>query len=68
MSQILERPKNSRLLIQDFLPFQKPLVKSSATSISCYICGKGLEDGLSLTAKHTPMGSLFFCGSHYYLK
>ena len=42
-----------------------------ATSVSaaeCYVCGKGLEDGFSISAKTLPSGTVLFCNVHYSLQ
>ena len=51
--QILKREQNSQ---------------SSATEVECYICGKGLQDGHSITAKTLPNGTVLFCDVHYSLQ
>ena len=44
-------------------------VRSSAVAVECYVCGKGLKDGHSITAKTLPNGtSPLFCDVHYPLQ
>ena len=38
---------------------------SSACVVECYVCGKGLPDGHSITAKTLPSGIVLFCNVHY---
>lgn len=38
---------------------------SSASLVECYVCGKGLQDGHSITAKTLPSGIVLFCNVHY---
>ena len=38
---------------------------SSVSKVECYVCGKGLEDGHSITAKTLPHGIVLFCDVHY---
>lgn len=38
---------------------------SSVSNVECYVCGKGLEDGHSITAKTLPNGIVLFCDVHY---
>jgi hypothetical protein len=44
---------------------EKPQLKTSALQTNCNVCGMGLEDGISLTAKTIQSGTLFFCDFHY---
>ncbi len=41
---------------------------SSVSKVECYVCGKGLEDGHSITAKTLPHGIVLFCDVHYSLQ
>ena len=41
---------------------------SSASLVECYVCGKGLQDGHSITAKTLPSGIVLFCNVHYPLE
>ena len=43
-------------------------VQSSVSKVECYVCGKGLEDGHSITAKTLPNGTVLFCDVHYSLQ
>jgi len=46
-------------------------IRNESTSVSkveCYICGKGLEDGHSISAKTLPNGIVLFCDVHYSLQ
>ncbi len=43
-------------------------ILSSVSKVECYICGKGLEDGHSITAKTLPNGIVLFCDVHYPLQ
>ena len=55
-------------LMQD-LYFKKTYeVKSSASEVQCYICGKGLQDGFRITAKMLSNGMALFCNAHYSLQ
>lgn len=40
-------------------------VATSARSAECYVCGRGLESGFSITAKAMPDGNALFCDLHY---
>ena len=42
-------------------------VESSVSKVECYVCGKGLEDGYSITAKTLSHGIVLFCDVHYSL-
>ncbi|MDH3677243.1 MAG: hypothetical protein OEQ12_02970 [Nitrosopumilus sp.] len=37
---------------------------SSTCSVECYVCGKGLQEGYSITAKTLPSGIVLFCNIH----
>ncbi len=41
---------------------------SSVSKVECYVCGKGLEDGYSITAKTLKHGIVLFCDIHYSLQ
>ena len=43
-------------------------ILTSVSKVECYICGKGLEDGHSITAKTLPNGIVLFCDVHYPLQ
>jgi len=51
--------------------FSKTILSSrehllSSTSLAeCYVCGKGLQEGHSITAKTLPSGIVLFCNVHY---
>ena len=40
-------------------------VQSSVSKVECYICGKGLADGHSITAKTLSSTIVLFCDVHY---
>ena len=39
--------------------------QSSVSNVECYICGKGLADGHSITAKTLSGTIVLFCDVHY---
>ena len=41
---------------------------SSVSAVECYVCGKGLQDGHSITAKTLSNGTVLFCDIHYSLQ
>ena len=43
-------------------------VVSSVSKVECYVCGKGLQDGHSITAKTLSNGIVLFCDVHYSLQ
>ena len=43
-------------------------VQSSVSKVECYVCGKGIDDGSSITAKTLPHGIVLFCDVHYSLQ
>lgn len=42
--------------------------QSSVSPVECYVCGKRLQDGHSITAKTLPNGIVLFCDVHYPLQ
>ena len=54
--------------MQDLYFNKKTELKTSVTEVECYVCGKGLHDGTSLTAKTLTNGIVLFCNSHYLLQ
>lgn len=53
---------------QELLYVKKPFNNSSVTPAECYVCGKGLDNGYSVTAKRLPGGIALFCDIHYSLQ
>ena len=67
MSQILapRQNRNEILLFQDLYFIKKiPTVKTAVKESICSICEKGLEDGVSITAKIIREKTRFFCQYH----
>ena len=65
MSQLLESKTRSALYQEFIFSKNQPSLKSFAIEASCYVCGKGLDDGHSLTAKNSATRTLLFCNKHY---
>ena len=65
MSQLLVRKTGSRLYQDLIFQAKKPCLGTIAFEASCYVCGKCLEDGHSITAKNSASGTLLFCDNHY---
>ncbi len=67
MSQIILDAKFTRpALVQDILfSGKKSVLISSVNLVECDICGKGIEDGFSITAKSISNETVFFCDFHY---
>ena len=67
MSQILvpRQNRNEILLFQDLYFVRKEApVKAGVKEAVCSICEKGLEEGLSVTAKTIRQKTRFFCQYH----
>ena len=67
MSQILapRQNRNEILLFQDLYFVKKTsAVKTAVKEAMCSICEKGLEDGVSITAKTIREKTRFFCQYH----
>jgi len=62
----MQRTKTT--LVQDLYFKTSSEIKSSVTEVECYICGKGLQDGYSITAKTLVNGIALFCDVHYTLQ
>ena len=59
----------NQTIIQDMQILRKPQnVVSSVSKVECYVCGKGLDDGHSITAKTLSHGIVLFCDVHYSLQ
>ena len=59
----------NQAIIQDMQILRKSHdVVSSVSKVECYVCGKGLEDGHSITAKTLSHGIVLFCDVHYSLQ
>ena len=54
---------NSRTMMQNTELHHE--VQSSVSKVECYICGKGLADGHSITAKTLSNAIVLFCDVHY---
>jgi len=67
MSQILasRHNRNENLLLQDLYFVRKGTpVKTDVHEAICGICEKGLDDGLSVTARTIRQKTKFFCQHH----
>jgi hypothetical protein len=52
-------------IIHDFEFHNLSTKKTSVSKVECYVCGKGLEDGLSISAKTFAHGTVLFCQIHF---
>lgn len=59
-------PKTKSVMKQK-LVFQRKPAFTSVLPMECYVCGKGIEDGYSVTAKTIRNDIVFFCDVHYSL-
>jgi len=55
-------------IMQDMQILKTRNTHTSVSKVECYICGKGLEDGHSISAKTLPNGIVLFCDVHYSLQ
>ena len=53
----------SRAMMQDAKIEHK--IQSSVSKVECYVCGKGLAEGYSVSAKTSANGIVLFCDVHY---
>ena len=65
MSQMLQTKTGSKLYQDLFISGKKSSFGSNANEATCYVCGKGLEHGFSVTAKKFTSKTLLFCEKHY---
>ena len=63
---ILDMQGANQSVIQDMQIFKKiPDPTSSVSKVECYVCGKGLSEGHSISAKTFSNGTVLFCDVHY---
>jgi len=60
--------QGTKAIMQDIQILRGSENYSSVSKVECYVCGKGLEDGHSITAKTLPHGIVLFCDVHYSLQ
>jgi hypothetical protein len=65
MSQMLQTKTGSKLYQDLFYLGKKPSFVSNVNEATCYVCGKGLQHGLAVTAKKFTSRTLLFCEKHY---
>ena len=58
----------NQTIIQDMQILKSHSVVTSVSKVECYVCGKGLQDGHSISAKTLPHGIVLFCDVHYSLQ
>ena len=57
---------SNQTIVHDMQFLRRPeRALTSAKSAECYVCGRGLESGFSITAKTMPNGNALFCELHY---
>jgi hypothetical protein len=58
----------NQTIIQNIQILKSQSVTTSVSKVECYVCGKGLQDGHSISAKTLPNGIVLFCDVHYSLQ
>lgn len=59
-------PRSNQTIVHDMqFPKRSEKIFTSVRSAECYVCGRGLESGFSITAKAMPDGNALFCDLHY---
>ncbi len=58
----------NQTIIQDVQILKSHSVSTTVSRVECYVCGKGLQDGHTITAKTLPNGIVLFCDVHYSLQ
>ncbi len=61
-------PGANQSMIQDMQILKTQNVSSSVSKVECYVCGKGLAEGHSISAKTLPNGIVLFCDVHFSLQ
>ena len=46
----------------------RPLASSKMRPLECRLCGRGLDDGVGLSAKQMPNGMALLCDRHFHLE
>ena len=58
-----------KAILQDVQIAAKPSsIASSVSPVECYVCGKGIQDGCSITARTLKNGIVLFCDVHYLMQ
>ncbi len=55
-------------IMQNIQILKTQKISTSVSKVECYVCGKGLHDGHSITAKTLSNGIVLFCDVHYSLQ
>ena len=58
----------NRGIAQNMQILKTQKISTSVSKVECYVCGKGLQDGHSISAKTLPNGIVLFCDVHYSLQ
>ncbi|QLH05557.1 hypothetical protein C5F49_04095 [Nitrosopumilus oxyclinae] len=58
----------NQTIMQKMHILKSQTISSSVSKVECYICGKGIDEGHSITAKTLPNGIVLFCDVHYPLQ
>ena len=58
----------NQTIMQKIHVLKSQTVSSSVSKVECYVCGKGLESGHSITAKTLLNGIVLLCDVHYTLQ
>ena len=58
----------NQAIVQDMQILKTQNVSTTVSKVECYVCGKGLQDGHSISAKTLPNGIVLFCDVHYSLQ
>jgi hypothetical protein len=58
----------NQTIIQNMQILKSQSVTTSVSKVESYVCGKGLQDGHSISAKTLPNGIVLFCDVHYSLQ
>ena len=58
-----------KAILQDMqIATKQSSLRSSASPVECYVCGKGIQDGYSITARTLKNGIALFCDVHYLMQ
>ena len=54
----------NQTIMQDMQVLKKPVPFTTVSKAECYVCGRGLEDGLVITPHVLPSGTVLLCDRH----
>ena len=60
---------SNQTILHDMRFLTEPKVmRSSVSNVECFVCGRGVTEENSITAKTLPSGIVLLCDAHYALQ